>query len=62
MPVINVQMLTGRSPEQKKALVQALTDAVVTHCKVPADAVWIVVDEVERENWAMGGQLVSEKR
>ena len=31
MPVVTVQMWTGRTPQQKKALVRAITDAMVTH-------------------------------
>ncbi|HVA22759.1 MAG TPA: 2-hydroxymuconate tautomerase [Chloroflexota bacterium] len=61
MPMINVQMLKGRSQDQKRALAQAMTDAIVTHCKVAAEQVWIVIDEVNRENWAVAGQLYSDK-
>jgi 4-oxalocrotonate tautomerase len=59
--MINVQMLKGRTPDAKRALAKALTDAMVTHCSVPADAVWVVIDEVDRENWAVGGTLYSDK-
>ena len=31
MPVVTVQMWTGRTPAQKKALVRAITDAMVQH-------------------------------
>ena len=33
MPFINVKMLAGRSAEQKRALVEALTQAIVDTCK-----------------------------
>ena len=31
MPVVTVQMWTGRSPAQKRALCKAITDAMVEH-------------------------------
>ena len=31
MPVVTVQMWTGRTPAQKRALCKAITDAMVQH-------------------------------
>ena len=61
MPVVTVQMLSGRSEDQKRNLVKAMTDAMVTHCGVAADSVWVIVNEVERENWASGGVTMADK-
>ncbi len=61
MPVINVQMLAGRTADQKRALAHALTEAVTAHANVSPDQVWIVFEEVARENWAMAGKLVSDR-
>ena len=48
MPLINVQMLGGRSPDQKRALIRALADAVQTTLGVPEEAVRIILNEVAR--------------
>jgi 4-oxalocrotonate tautomerase len=61
VPVVTVQMLSGRSDDQKRSLVKAMTDAMVTTCGVSADAVWVIVNEVERENWAAGGVTYADK-
>jgi len=37
MPFINVKMLAGRSAEQKRALVEALTQAMVDTCNAPRE-------------------------
>lgn len=58
--MITVQMFPGRSPEQKAELVQRLTDAFLETCGSPgqtANGVWVVIDEVPREHWAVGGKL-----
>lgn len=58
MPVITVDWLEGRTPQQKAQLVEALTSAFVEIGKVSKDQVWIVFNDVKRANWAMGGQLL----
>jgi 4-oxalocrotonate tautomerase len=60
MPMITVQMFPGRTQEQKAELVQRLTDAFIETCGRPgqtAEGVWVVIDEVPREHWAIGGKL-----
>ena len=61
MPVVTIQMLSGRSDDQKRGLVKDITDAVVNNCKVPSEQVWVVIQDVERDNWAMGGTTVADK-
>lgn len=61
MPVIRVEMLEGRSLDQKRELVQSLSGelARVTGCTV--DSIYVVIDEVKKENWGVGEQLLSDK-
>lgn len=61
MPVLKISLWSGRSKEQKAELAQALTDAVVTTARVPAEAVTILFDELPKENWATAGQLHTER-
>jgi len=61
MPFINVKMLAGRSIEQKRALVEALTEAMVEACEADRDGTTVVIEEYEREHWAKGGVLVSDR-
>lgn len=58
MPVITVEWLEGRSPQQKAQLAEALTKACVDLAKVTADQVWVVFRDVKRADWAMGGKLL----
>ncbi len=59
MPMIQVQMYPGRSPEQKQALVQALTEAFVTTAGGTPQGVQVILQEVEKSHWATGGVLAS---
>jgi len=56
MPVVTVEWLEGRSPQQKAQLAEVLTRAFVDIAKVHPDQVWIVFRDVARSDWAMGGR------
>ncbi len=60
MPVVKIEMLEGRSKEQKAKLAQAVTQALVTIAKAKPESVTVVFSEYSRENWAQGGKLLSE--
>lgn len=60
MPTINVQMFEGRSLEQKRAFVRAITEAACRTLDCEPQSVDIIIEDVKRENWATGGKLWSE--
>ena len=61
MPEVYVHVVKGRSFEQKKALVQDITTAVMKHMNAPADAVVVSIIETEAENKAKAGVMFSER-
>ncbi len=61
MPVITVEWLEGRTPQQKAQLTKAITDACVSVAQVSQDHVWIVFRDVKRSDWAMGGKLLGQE-
>jgi 4-oxalocrotonate tautomerase len=62
MPVVTVQMWTGRTPAQKKALVRAITDAMVQHAGAKPTNLHVILQEVPKENWALAGVLGDERK
>lgn len=60
MPLIRVDMFPGRTSAQKKELVAELTDAFLRTCGGKREGVWVLINEVPREQWAEGGRLRSE--
>ncbi len=62
MPMIRVELLEGRTPEQKKKLVSALTQAVVESLGSKPESVDVILCDVKRSDWATGGVLFSEKK
>ena len=61
MPIIRVEMFKGRSVEQKRELVKALTTSFVETCGGKPDALQIVITDVDMEDWGSGGELCSDK-
>ena len=58
MPIIKVEILEGRSREQKRELAQTLTKETARIIKVSEASIFVVIDEVKKENWAIGGELL----
>jgi 4-oxalocrotonate tautomerase len=61
MPEVYVHALEGRTPAQKKALMQDITNAVVKHFNAPPDAVVVTIVETPKINKAKAGVPFSEK-
>ncbi len=61
MPMIHVEMFAGRTPDQKRALVKALTEAFVSTAGSTPESVQIVLREVEKSEWATAGVFASER-
>jgi 4-oxalocrotonate tautomerase len=62
MPVVTVQMWTGRSREQKRNLVRAITDAMVQHAGAKPTNLHVILQEVPKEDWALAGVLGDERK
>jgi 4-oxalocrotonate tautomerase len=62
MPVYHVEMMEGRTPAQKKQLVEAMTRTSVEILGGKPESVTIIITDVKRENWSSCGKLWSEPR
>ncbi len=61
MPIIRVEMFPGRTRDQKKALVQELTDGFERACGGNKAALHVVITEVDKDDWGVGGELSSDR-
>jgi len=60
MPIIRVELLEGRSVAQKKELVDILSRETARIAGCSLEAITVVIEDVKRENWAVGGRLLSQ--
>ena len=61
MPTYHIEMIEGRTVEQKKQLVEEITRVSVEVLGGTPEMVDILITDVKRENWATGGRLWSER-
>lgn len=57
MPIVQIEMLSGRSLEQKRAMVKEITDSLVKTINCKPEAVRIIIKEMEKENYAVADKL-----
>jgi 4-oxalocrotonate tautomerase len=62
MPSIQITMLKGRTIEQKRKLVERMTEVMVEEGKTSKEAVVVTILEVEREDYASGGVLMADRK
>lgn len=60
MPTIIVQMFTGRTDEQKRNLVQLVTQSAVDALGVRPEGVRVRITELEKRHSAVGGVLYTD--
>ena len=61
MPFINVKMIEGRTTDQKRELAKALTDAIVEICGAKREGTTVVIEDLAKEDWAVGGVTVADR-
>jgi 4-oxalocrotonate tautomerase len=62
MPTFNIQLFEGRTLEEKRKFVEALTRTTCEVLGCAPGAVDIILMDVKRENWATGGKLWSDSQ
>jgi 4-oxalocrotonate tautomerase len=60
MPIVRVEMWTGRTHAQKQELARVITEAIVNIAQTTPEATIVVFEDVAKENWAQGGVLASD--
>ena len=61
MPLIQATIMEGRTQEQKEAFYQGVTQVVVETLNVRPEQVRVVLNEVPKTHWAIGGVSVAER-
>ena len=61
MPIIEVTLTEGRSPEQLRTLMSTLTTATVESISTPKESVRVVIREVPATHFAAGDITLAER-
>jgi 4-oxalocrotonate tautomerase len=55
MPFAQIYMLEGRTPDQKKAVIEKVTQALIEAVGAPKEAVRVWIHDMPKENWGIAG-------
>ncbi|OEH93244.1 2-hydroxymuconate tautomerase [Bacillus solimangrovi] len=61
MPYVTVKMLEGRSDDQKKALVEKVTDAVSETTGAPKERITVFIEEMTKNHYGVAGKRLSDQ-
>ncbi len=62
MPLVNVTMARGRSPEAKSKMLHAIADAIHESIGAPRDSIRVWVNEVENTDFLAGTEILADKQ
>jgi 4-oxalocrotonate tautomerase len=62
VPLIQINLAAGRTDEQKRALLQAITDAVESSIGAPLESIRVWISEFEPTEYMAGGELLADRR
>lgn len=63
MPYVNIKITKdGVTSSQKAALIKGVTDLLQNLLGKNPQTTVVVIDEVETDNWGIGGEQVTERR
>jgi 4-oxalocrotonate tautomerase len=62
MPIIQVQLLEGRSKDLKRQLISEITEVVSKTLGNPPESIRVLLHEVPAENWGVGGAPIMDRK
>lgn len=63
MPLITIEV-TGNpvTPAQKQTLISRTTNVVVETLNKKPENTWVIIKEIPKDNWGLGGTSVAERQ
>lgn len=63
MPYVNIKITReGVTRQQKQRLVEGVTQLLYEVLAKPHANTFVIIDEVDTDNWGVGGELVTDRR
>src|SRR5262249_47815271 len=56
MPFVNIRIYEGWGKERKDEIARRVTEAITDVTRLPKEAVWVVVEEVDPPDWYVAGK------
>ncbi len=62
MPYVNIRITKGATAEQKTKVISGVTDLLRDVLGKNPQTTFVVIDEVDTDNWGIGGETITERR
>jgi|JI6StandDraft_1071083.scaffolds.fasta_scaffold2840664_1 4-oxalocrotonate tautomerase len=56
MPFAQIQIMEGRSEDQKRAIIEKVTAALVEAVGAPIETVRVIITEIPKAHWGIAGK------
>jgi 4-oxalocrotonate tautomerase len=56
MPIAQINIIEGRTDEQKEALISEITDAIVRAIGAPKQSVRVIINEMSKQHFGIAGE------
>ncbi len=60
MPFALIHIMEGRDEAKKTAMIKAVTEAISTSLDTPRENVRVLVQEIPKSQWGIGGKTAAE--
>ena len=60
MPFAQIHMIEGRTEDQKRAVIEKVSAALVEATGAPKEAIRVWIQEVPKTNWGIAGQTAKD--
>lgn len=60
MPIVQIELIEGRSEDQKREMAKQITETISQVAKTPKENVKIIFREMTTTNYAQGGKLTKD--
>lgn len=61
MPLIQINLLEGRSADKKERLIREVTNVVADILEAPEENIRIMIQEMKAEHWGIAGESVKKR-
>lgn len=62
MPLIQINIIEGRSPEKKERLIREVTDTVADILESPVGNVRVMIQEMPATHWGIAGESAKKRK
>lgn len=56
MPLAQIYLMEGRSEDQRRAVIEKVTDALCEAVGAPRESVRVLIVDVAKDSWGIGGK------